>query len=107
MSDAPRNQSESVPVWEIERDRHGLMFSGPLEVGECRRVVPEGDYVCRKQEILALLDALDRLTTDEKSDPCWRDHHGYCQAHSLEEDCSMQHARELLAALRPEVQDVA
>jgi hypothetical protein len=27
-------------VWEIERDRFGVMFSGPLEVGECRRVAP-------------------------------------------------------------------
>lgn len=62
-----------------------------------------GDYQCREQDILALLDALDRMTTDEKTDPCWRDHHGYCQAHWLEEDCSMQHARELLAALRPSI----
>ena len=27
------------PVYEVERDRHGLMYSGPLEVGECVRVV--------------------------------------------------------------------
>jgi hypothetical protein len=26
-------------IWEIERDRFGVMFSGPLEVGECKRVV--------------------------------------------------------------------
>jgi hypothetical protein len=28
------------PVYEIERDRHGLMFSGPLDIGECMRVMP-------------------------------------------------------------------
>jgi hypothetical protein len=28
-------------VWEVERDRFGVMFSGPLEIGECVRVVPE------------------------------------------------------------------
>jgi hypothetical protein len=26
-------------VYEIERDRHGLMYSGPLSIGECVRVV--------------------------------------------------------------------
>lgn len=45
--------SGDVKVYEIERDRHGLMYSGPLEVGECVRVMPveslEGTftvYVC-------------------------------------------------------------
>lgn len=28
------------PIYEIERDRHGLMYSGPLGVGECVRVRP-------------------------------------------------------------------
>lgn len=27
-------------VYEIERDRYGVMYSGPLEVGECISVVP-------------------------------------------------------------------
>jgi hypothetical protein len=31
------------PVYEVERDRHGLMYSGPLEVGECLRVQVVGD----------------------------------------------------------------
>jgi hypothetical protein len=31
-----------APVYEIERDRHGLMYSGPLKVGECVRVRPIG-----------------------------------------------------------------
>jgi hypothetical protein len=29
-------------------------------------------------------------------DPCWLDHHGYCQAHYLEEDCSVAAARAAL-----------
>ena len=44
----------------------------------------------------ALCAALARLVTDEQDDPCWYDHHGYCQAHFLEEDCSMAHARKIL-----------
>jgi hypothetical protein len=35
-----RAPAEPTPVYEIERDRHGLMYSGPLEVGECVRVTP-------------------------------------------------------------------
>lgn len=27
-------------IWEVERDRFGITFSGPLEVGECIEVVP-------------------------------------------------------------------
>lgn len=34
-------------VWEVERDRHGVMFSGPLEVGECRRVVDADELDAR------------------------------------------------------------
>jgi hypothetical protein len=30
------------PIYEVERDRHGLMYSGPLQVGECVRVTPVG-----------------------------------------------------------------
>ena len=26
--------------YEVERDRHGIMYSGPLDVGECVQVVP-------------------------------------------------------------------
>jgi hypothetical protein len=45
---AAREYTRSAgPVYEIERDRHGLMYSGPLGVGECVRVLAldsaEGD----------------------------------------------------------------
>jgi|GEM_PF-5969100 len=47
-------------------------------------------------EFAQMLDALERLVTAEDNDPCWRDHNGLCQAHYLEEDCSMAHARDVL-----------
>lgn len=34
------DEVEERVVWEVERGRLGVMFSGPLEVGECREVVP-------------------------------------------------------------------
>lgn len=38
MPDAQIPRSSHGP-WEVERNRHGVMFSGPLEVGDCIRVV--------------------------------------------------------------------
>ena len=35
---------------------------------------------------------------DHFTGPCELDHHGNCQAHMLEEKCSVKEARELLAA---------
>jgi hypothetical protein len=41
MSDLPvPPDTREESIYEIERDRYGLMYSGPLEVGECVRVVP-------------------------------------------------------------------
>jgi hypothetical protein len=40
-----------------------------------------------------LRELLARNIDDE---PCWRDHHGYCQAHYIEEDCSVAAARAAL-----------
>lgn len=37
--------------------------------------------------------ALRSLIDDE---PCWYDHHGYCQAHGLSSPCEMAEARKLL-----------
>lgn len=36
------------------------------------------------------------LARNIDNEPCWRDHHGYCQAHYLEEDCSVAAARAAL-----------
>lgn len=35
------------PIYEVERDRFGVMYSGPLEVGECQRVTPMDAVACR------------------------------------------------------------
>ena len=40
-----------------------------------------------------LREVLERNIDDE---PCWRDHHGYCQAHYLEYDCRVAAARAVL-----------
>lgn len=34
--------------WQVERDRFGVMFSGPLEVGEMREVVPCDDQAVER-----------------------------------------------------------
>lgn len=45
--------------WEVERDRFGVMFSGPLEVGECVEVVPVAEY---NRDVVRLAQAsADRL----------------------------------------------
>ena len=44
-------------------------------------------------EIKRLRELLAQNIDDE---PCWRDHHGYCQAHYLEEDCRVAAARAAL-----------
>lgn len=45
------------------------------------------------QHVRDLRGVLDNLVD---TDPCWHDHHGYCQAHHLEAECSVKRARELL-----------
>ena len=44
-------------------------------------------------------EALEGMVTDEEDDPCWVDHHGYCQAHGLNNPCEMAVARTALAKL--------
>lgn len=60
--------------WEIERDRFGVTFSGPLEVGECIKVVRadclageemlHGQTRAELDEIAAERDALSRLANE-------------------------------------------
>jgi hypothetical protein len=45
-----------VAVYEVERDRHGITYSGPLEVGECVRV----SLADAGSTALDLLDEFDR-----------------------------------------------
>ena len=50
-----------------------------------------------KQEIAALRGALEMMLEPYERDPCWHDHHGYCQAHFLQEDCCVAEAHKVLA----------
>ena len=45
------------------------------------------------ERIEQLEELLGKLIDDE---PCRLDHHGYCQTHRLEENCSVARARELI-----------
>ena len=72
-----------------------------LQLGdEARVVLPATDVraiadtiEAQAAEIKRLRELLARNIDDE---PCWRDHHGYCQAHYLEEDCRVAAARAAL-----------
>lgn len=45
------------------------------------------------EEALEMLEVFVDYFRDE---PCWTDHHGYCQAHWLETDCTVQRAQKYL-----------
>lgn len=68
---------EAREVWEVERDRHGVMFSGPLKVGECVRVV-RADAVTQGED--RLIEALRIWAQGKRS--TWRT--SEAQAHN---DC--------------------
>lgn len=75
--------------WEVERDRFGVSFSGPLEVGEVREVVPaelqtalirvrdssyKGDYYTEDlweiaNDALEAVGITDPRFSNDKSDP--------------------------------------
>ena len=40
--------------------------------------------------------ALTRLLEPFEEDPCYYDHHGYCQAHFVESDCCVAYGRGVL-----------
>ena len=48
-----------------------------------------------------LRDALTRLLGPYGDDPCYYDHHGYCQAHFIEADCCVAYARAALKGETP------
>lgn len=53
-------------IWQVERDRFGIMYSGPLEVGEMVEVVP-----ATWDGLMAILDAYypAAVFTGETGDP--------------------------------------
>ena len=67
---------------------HGFhLMNGDEAKGLCELLEAQAAEIKRLRELLA------QNIDDE---PCWRDHHGYCQAHYLEEDCRVAAARAAL-----------
>lgn len=60
------------------------------------RVIADKDatITALRAEVAGLREALEGLIDE---DPCWYDHHGYCQAHFVTNPCEMAIAREALA----------
>jgi hypothetical protein len=48
--------------------------------------------------VAKLVDALAGLVACQGDDPCRYDHHGYCQEHYIEAECSVAKARAVIAA---------
>ncbi len=66
-------------------------------LGDIPALIAEVERLTQQRD--AALAACDAVATDEAEDPCYYDHHGYCQAHGLQlkGECYMELAR---AALR-------
>lgn len=52
-------------TWEVERDRFGVMFSGPLEVGECKQVVEASAYRAEREARERAEEALREIAAIE------------------------------------------
>jgi len=68
--------------WQDKKHRHVWDL--------CSRIETAADRIERLEV------ALQNLVDAQGDDECWRDHHGYCQAHYLEEDCCVAEARKAL-----------
>lgn len=55
-----------------------------------------------KELIDHLKSIIESLIDDE---PCWKDHHGYCQAHYLSDPCEIDEARKALSMQPNEQED--
>lgn len=69
-----------------------------LQVGPLNQL---RDELIEGRKLLAAAEQMRRLLADlVDPDPCWLDHHGYCQAHGLHSPpCPHARAKELLAEL--------
>jgi hypothetical protein len=57
-----------------------------------------------REKVAALVAIGERILETEGDDPCWADHHGYCQAHGLEpvEDCWVKRLHEAVQRAKGE-----
>jgi hypothetical protein len=90
----PRQVADGVEAY-LDRARHlngVLRVAAPALIAELteRRAAAERDAA----RIAELEGALTGVVDDE---PCWYDHHGYCQAHFVTSPCEMAEARAALA----------
>ena len=53
----PSKSTDGRP-WQIERDRFGLMFSGPLEIGEMIEVMPVSEHDRLREASQAVVEML-------------------------------------------------
>lgn len=90
------NKPEPYQSDEPEKQLRKLM----LYAGRSRAEVSNPSISAR--EFIALADAVNEALKslsdlqDYFEDDCRHDHHGYCQAHMVEEDCSIKRARSIL-----------
>lgn len=48
-----------------------------------------------KEQLQAAVEIM-KVVVEINDEECYHDHHGYCQAHNLEEDCHIERARQFL-----------
>jgi hypothetical protein len=74
-----------------DKDSDGICAAPACIFGEAVK-----EFQNAADRIEKLEAALQNLVDAQGDDECWRDHHGYCQAHYLEEDCCVAEARKAL-----------
>ena len=66
---------------------------------KCAYAFAHPDVSERLAKLETIVEAARDLAKAFKGDPCRFDHHGNCQAHFLEEDCSVERLKKSLTAL--------
>jgi DNA repair ATPase RecN len=68
---------------------------------EDRAEAAEAKLAASEARVEKLRAALADLVACQGNDPCRYDHHGYCQEHYIEADCSVKKARAALEETKP------
>ena len=84
-----------LPAFRV--DPFPILDESDQEVAYCRSESDAREIVARWNAHPTAVRLLKEFA-DHFTGPCELDHHGNCQAHMLEEKCSVKEARELLAA---------